>query len=106
MSKAMIATMSAYSTAVTPSSRARRSATFVRTYANVVLSRSIRLHLLPPAGAADGAAAQRQVPLLQTLAWQSGKPVQLRACLANALQGNLVAQGGTCPSGLVQIGPA
>src|SRR5215211_7758159 len=54
MSRAMIATMSAYSTAVTPSSRARRSATFVRTYVNIVLSRSIRLHLLPPAGATDG----------------------------------------------------
>src|SRR5829696_6578437 len=106
MSKAMIATMSAYSTAVTPSSRARRSATFVRTYVNIVLSRSIRLHLLPPAGATDGAVAQRQVPLPANVGLAIGETRPIAACLANALQGNLVAQGGTCPSGLVQIGPA
>src|SRR4029453_5305235 len=36
----------------------------------------------------------------------SGEARPVAACLADTLQGNLVAQGGTCPSGLVQIGPA
>src|SRR5215217_2556427 len=47
----------------------------------------------PPQGPAGGAAAQRHVPLVLTAPAALGEPVQLRACLANALQGNLVAQG-------------
>src|SRR4029453_754658 len=54
--------------------------------------RSIRCTSLPPAGATDGAVAQRHVPLVQRQPGP-GKPAQLRACLANASQGKLVAQG-------------
>src|SRR4029453_2833143 len=64
---------SAYSTAVTPSSRARRSANLARMKLTVVLSRSIRLHLLPPEGATGGATAQRHVPLSANVGLAIGK---------------------------------
>src|SRR4029450_1242461 len=48
----------------------------------------------PPQGPPPARRPTDNVPAGAASAWQRGSPVQLRACLANALQGNLVAQGG------------